>query len=125
MKVRRSAPLRLAVIGAGLGSQPHFRSLTELADEAEVAWIVGRSLDRLQAVPLPAGARATARLADALEDPSVQAVLVLTPPSTHLEFARAAALAGKHVLVEKPLEIDLPRATEPCKPASVPASSWP
>ncbi len=107
-----SAPLRVAIVGAGLGAQPHFRSLVDLADEIEVAWCVGRSLERLQALARPATARLTLRLADALEDRSVQAVLVLTPPNTHLELVRAAARAGKHVLVEKPLEIDLARASE-------------
>ncbi len=45
-----------------------------------------------------------------LEDASVAAVLVLTPPDTHLSIVQRAARAGKHVLVEKPLEVDLARA---------------
>jgi UDP-N-acetyl-2-amino-2-deoxyglucuronate dehydrogenase len=102
--------LRLAVIGVGLGSAPHFRSLADLHDEVEVAWVGARSLQRLQALKLPAGARSTTRLDDIFEDPRVQAVLLLTPPNTHLELARRAAAAGQHVLVEKPLEIDLQRA---------------
>ena len=107
-----SSRLRVAVIGAGMGSAPHFQSLADLAAEAEVAWVVGRDASRLQTITLPPGARATTRLEDVLHDPSVQAVLVLTPPAAHLEVARRVAQAGKHVLVEKPLDIDLPRATE-------------
>jgi UDP-N-acetyl-2-amino-2-deoxyglucuronate dehydrogenase len=38
-------------------------------------------------------------------------VLVLTPPSTHLELVQRAASAGKHILLEKPLEITTERAT--------------
>jgi UDP-N-acetyl-2-amino-2-deoxyglucuronate dehydrogenase len=52
----------------------------------------------------------------------VDAVLILTPPDTHLHFARLAARAGKHVLVEKPLEtrIDLARElVETCESAGV------
>ena len=122
MGAPHSVPLRLAVVGAGLGSAPHFRSLIDLAAQVEVAWGVGRDLQRLQAVGLPTSARLTTRLADALDDASVQAVLVLTPPNAHLELVRQAAQAGKHVLVEKPLEIDLARATalvEACEAAGV------
>ena len=114
--------LRVAVIGAGLGAAPHFLSLLDLAAQVEVAWVVGRDLQRLQGAGLPPSARLTTRLDDALGDASVQAVLVLTPPNAHLEVVRRAALAGKHVLVEKPLEVDLPRATalvEVCEAAAV------
>ena len=114
--------LRLAVIGAGLGSAPHFQSLDDLAGEAELAWLFGRSAERLAAVHVPAGAHKTTRLEDILEDDSVRAVLVLTPPNTHLDIVQRAARAGKHVLVEKPLEIDLRRATalvQACESAGV------
>jgi predicted dehydrogenase len=48
-------------------------------------------------------ARLTSDLADALADAAADAVVVATPTTTHYELARAALLAGKHVLVEKPL----------------------
>lgn len=107
-----SHPLRLAVIGAGLGSAPHFRSLQDLAGEIDVAWVHARDAARLAAATTPTGVRKTTRLADLLEDPSVEAVLVLTPPNTHLALVQQIAAAGKHVLVEKPLEINLARARE-------------
>lgn len=109
----RSPPperLRLAVIGAGLGSAPHFRSLQDLGGIAELACVYGRNAERLASVQLPDGTHRTTRLEDILEDDSVKAVVVLTPPNAHLEMVQRAAHAGKHVLVEKPLEIDLNRA---------------
>lgn len=117
-----SERVRLAVIGAGLGSAPHFRSLEDLASEVDVAWIYGRNAQRLAAAVTPASARKTTRLEDILEDTSVQAVLVLTPPNTHLDMVLQVAKVGKHVLVEKPLEIDLERATalvEACETCGV------
>ena len=114
--------LRIAVIGAGLASAPHFLSLIDLASEVDVVWVYGRSAERLSGVVAPSGARKTSRLEDILEDASVKAVLVLTPPNTHLDIVQRAARAGKHVLVEKPLEIDLERATalvQACEAAGV------
>ena len=117
-----SQRLRIAAIGAGLGSAPHFHSLQDLAAEAELVYVCGRSAERLAGVQLPAGTRKTTRLEDILEDAGIQAVLVLTPPNTHLEIVQRVARAGKHVLVEKPLEIDINRATalvEACERAGV------
>ena len=53
-------------------------------------------------------------LCDSLEtilgDASVEAVAVFTPPATHRDIGLACAAAGKHVLMEKPLEITTARA---------------
>ena len=107
-----ASPLRVGVIGAGMAARPHLASLVELAAAgiAEVGWLAGRNEQRLATAAAPAGAQRTVRLDDVLEDAGVSAVLVLTPPDTHLDIVRRAAQAGKHVLVEKPLEVDLPRA---------------
>jgi predicted dehydrogenase len=105
-----SSRLRLAVIGVGMGSVPHFKSLLDLAHEAEIVWVHARDATRLAAAQLPQGVNRTTRLEDILEDASVRAVLVLTPPNTHLALVQRLAHAGKHVLVEKPLEVNLARA---------------
>lgn len=103
--------LRVAVIGAGLGAPPHLKSLEDLADQVELAWLVGRDPDRLAKVATPPGTRKTTQLDDVVQDASVQAALVLTPPNTHLEIVRRLARAGKHVLVEKPLDISVERSS--------------
>jgi UDP-N-acetylglucosamine 3-dehydrogenase len=48
------------------------------------------------------GAGAFGSYAEAMQDARVDAVVVLTPPSSHLELTLAALAAGKHVVVEKP-----------------------
>jgi predicted dehydrogenase len=45
-----------------------------------------------------------------LADVLVDAVAVLTPPNTHLDIVSRCAVAGKHLLLEKPLEITTARA---------------
>ena len=47
-----------------------------------------------------------------LADPTVEAVLVATPTAMHAEHTTAALAAGKHVLVEKPMALDLPQSRE-------------
>jgi UDP-N-acetyl-2-amino-2-deoxyglucuronate dehydrogenase len=106
------APFDLAVVGVGMGSAPHLRSLADLHADYPLAWVCARDAQRLAALALPDGVRRTTHLDDILQDPRVRAVLVLTPASSHLELVRRVAAAGKHVLVEKPLDLDLARARE-------------
>jgi predicted dehydrogenase len=49
------------------------------------------------------GVRTSSSFQEVLDDPSVDAVSIATPPSTHAELVEQALRAGKHVLVEKPL----------------------
>ena len=94
--------LGIAVIGIGPGSLPHFKSLQDLADRVEVRWVAARGPERLAAVTeYPT----TTDVAAAIADPTVGAVLVLTPPAAHLAVAELAFAAGKHVLMEKPLDL--------------------
>jgi UDP-N-acetyl-2-amino-2-deoxyglucuronate dehydrogenase len=108
--------MKVAVIGAGFAAQPHILSLADLAGEVEFAWLYGRTPERLataaKTFALPTSTRRTTRLDDIWQDRDVRAVLVLTPPNAHLDVVRQAAEAGKHVLLEKPLEVDMPRAMQ-------------
>ncbi len=108
--------MKVAVIGAGFAAKPHILSLAELSDQVKLGWLYGRTPERLAAAAasfgIPAGTRTTTRLEDILEDRDVRAVLVLTPPNAHLDVVRRAAQAGKHVLLEKPLEVNLQKAQE-------------
>ena len=105
-------PMRVALIGAGPSCAPHLQSLMDLAPTVALAWVAARTPQRLAALQLPAGTRTTTQLDDVLNDPSVRAALVVTPPHTHLDIATRLARAGKHVLVEKPLDVSLARAQE-------------
>ncbi len=104
--------MRVAIIGLGMAVTPHARSLVDLADDIEVSHAFSPSAERRAAFaarfPIP-----TCDSLDAiLNDKSVEAVLVLTPPNTHRDIGLACARAGKHVLMEKPLEISTERATD-------------
>jgi UDP-N-acetyl-2-amino-2-deoxyglucuronate dehydrogenase len=102
--------LRLAIIGLGMAVTPHAKGLMDLRDEIEVlhayAPSAARRADFARRYPFP--------VADSLDtilaDPRVEAVAVFTPANTHADIGLACARAGKHVLMEKPLDITTARA---------------
>jgi predicted dehydrogenase len=100
----------VAIIGLGPASQPHSKSLLDLSDRIEVLWAASRSPERADVYARQFPFRTTTDIKTAIDDPAVEAVLVLTPPSSHLEVSKRCFSAGKHVLVEKPLELTLERA---------------
>lgn len=100
----------VAVIGLGPASEPHTKSLIDLADRVDVRWAASRSEARVHAYARKAPFPTTTDVLGAIDDPSVQAVILLTPPAAHLDIAERAFAKGKHVLVEKPLEVNAARA---------------
>jgi UDP-N-acetyl-2-amino-2-deoxyglucuronate dehydrogenase len=102
--------IRVGIVGLGMAVTPHAKSLLDLKQRAQVAYAYSPSAARrasfAERFPFPQ----CDRLESILEDRSVDAVLVLTPPNTHLELVERCAAAGKHVLLEKPLEISTLRA---------------
>ena len=104
--------LGVAIIGLGSAVQPHFRSLVDLADRVDVRWGFSRTEARRAAFTRDYGAPVNGDLDQVLGDPAVQVVLILTPANAHLEIAERAFAAGKHVLVEKPLDATLARAEQ-------------
>jgi UDP-N-acetyl-2-amino-2-deoxyglucuronate dehydrogenase len=102
--------IRVALVGLGMAVTPHARSLVDLKHRAEVAYAFSPSVERRKAFKFDFPQ--CDRLEAILEDRSVQAVMLLTPPNTHLDLVRRCAAAGKHVLLEKPLEITTERAAE-------------
>lgn len=102
--------LRVAVIGLGMASGPHARSLADLRDTVEVAAVFSPSLQRREAFVATWGFPAVDSIEKIFADSSIAAVLLLTPPNTHLELVQMAAAARKHILLEKPLDISLERS---------------
>jgi len=101
---------RIAIVGLGMAVTPHARGLLDLADTVEVAYAYSPSQARRSAFnqqfPFP-----TCDSLDAiLEDASVDAVAIFTPANTHLDLAQRCAAAGKHILLEKPVDISTAKA---------------
>jgi predicted dehydrogenase len=97
----------VAVVGIGSFAHEHLTTLAALPG-ADVRWVVGHDLARTRTLAaLAPGARATTRLDEALADPGVAAVDVVTATPTHERDTIAAGEAGKHVQVEKPAALSL------------------
>ena len=101
---------RIALIGLGMAVTPHAKSLLDMKDRAEVVLAMspseGRRAQFAAKFPFPT----TGSLEDIVADPTISVVGVLTPPNTHLELVETLARAGKHVLLEKPLDITTARS---------------
>ncbi len=96
----------LGVVGAGMAAKPHFRSLADLEGLIEVRGVFTRSAETRARVAAETGFPAAASLDALIEDPKVDALLVMTPPDSRAEIVARATSAGKSLLVEKPLERD-------------------
>jgi predicted dehydrogenase len=102
--------LGIGIIGLGMAVKPHALALRDLTDRAEVIGGWSPTAQRRQEFVQGYGLPAVDSLDALLGDRRVDAVLILTPPRTHAELAMQAAKAGKHVLLEKPIDIALPQA---------------
>lgn len=113
---------RIAIVGLGMAVTPHARGLLDLSDRVEVVHAYSPSEARRRAFAERFDFPLADRLETILNDAAVDAVLVLTPANTHLDVARRCAEAGKHVLLEKPVEISTARAEDlvgACRAAGV------
>jgi len=103
MRAPRASGFRIALAGCGYWGSKHARILNATDGVDELVLVDSRE-DRLRNLTRSYKiARCYQALGAALEH--VDAVVVATPPSTHVPLALAAIEAGKHVLVEKPLAL--------------------
>ena len=101
-------PLHFAVIGAGNIGKIHVQALQQIAD-AQVSVVCSRTEAPGRALAATCGAGWEPDYVTAVQRADVDVVAICTPSGTHAEIAIAAAQAGKHILIEKPIDITLPR----------------
>ncbi len=103
---RPSSPRKvgLAVIGLGMAAKPHLEALAQPDSPVRVTGIFNRGRARSEHV----SARYGYRIFDSLEaiagDPQTEGAILLTPPDNRLGIVTTLAKAGKHILMEKPVE---------------------
>lgn len=108
----KNGEIGFGLVGTGMAGGFHAKELKHVRGGRLIA-VCSRDPGRLQAFAREWEApKAYTHFSELCRDPDVDVVCVLTPTGTHLEVARAASAAGKHVLIEKPLDVNLERADE-------------
>jgi len=114
-------PLRVACIGMGWWSDV-LADAMQRSGKLKIVACYSRSKDKRDAFAVKYACRAMASYDAILADTSVEAVINTTPNDVHLETTRAAAAAGKHVFLDKPIANTIADArgiTEACRKAGV------
>ena len=101
----------IGVIAAGQMGQRHANVYRQLPD-VQLRAVADLNLQAAHAAADPAGAAAYADWRELLDRNDIQAVSICLPDWDHRDAVIAAAEAGKHILLEKPLAIDVADADD-------------
>ncbi len=102
-------PLGVGVIGMSWVAGEHIKSY-QLNPHTKVVALAGADANRVSSVAAAhslASAKQYTRWQDLVDDPAVGIVSICSTNEAHVAQAVAAAKAGKHVLIEKPVSLDL------------------
>ncbi|MBO6855048.1 MAG: inositol 2-dehydrogenase [Marivivens sp.] len=102
---------RFAVLGTGRIGEMHAEIISQQPD-ASVSWCYDLDGDRAQATAEKVGARASNDVDAILGADDVDAVLIASPTNTHVELILKSAEAGKPILCEKPIDVDINKVEE-------------
>jgi predicted dehydrogenase len=111
----------IGILGCGNIASIHAEAI-KLVPDLKLASVCSRSRESAARLGTKFNVAAYSDLKEFLADRALQAVSVCTPSGTHGELGCAVARAGKHVLVEKPIDISLEKADaliEACDRAGV------
>ena len=103
--------VKFGIIGTGAIATMHAKAISESCN-AELVAVYDQITERAQQFAEKYNVRAVANFEDFLADKEVEAVTIATPTGIHGKVAVPAALAGKHVLCEKPLDVTTDKVDE-------------
>ncbi|AGA79336.1 putative dehydrogenase [Echinicola vietnamensis DSM 17526] len=102
-------PIKFGIIGTGAIAQKHASAINELKSTELVA-VCSSSPERAKRAEDQFQVKGYDNLEEFMAHPELEVVCICTASGQHMEPAVKAAEAGKHVLVEKPIEVSLERA---------------
>ncbi|MBM7646632.1 scyllo-inositol 2-dehydrogenase (NAD+) [Scopulibacillus daqui] len=108
-----SREIRVAALGLGRLGYYHTKNLKEKVRGAKLVSVADPFGDQAQKAAAELGVEKwTKNPDDVFQDPEIDAVIIVTPTTTHGEMIKKAAKHGKHIFVEKPLTQSLNEAEE-------------
>jgi myo-inositol 2-dehydrogenase / D-chiro-inositol 1-dehydrogenase len=100
--------LKLGVIGTGRIGKVHIATLVQNVPQADVVAIADINLESANEVAKLFGITSVySSYMDVLKHPEVEAVAICSPTDTHAKYIVDAAIAGKHIFCEKPVDLSL------------------
>jgi predicted dehydrogenase len=96
------APVRVAALGMGWWSDV-LADAIERSSKLQIVACFSRSAEKRGAFAAKYKCRPAASYEEILADPAIEAIINTTPNNVHLETTEAAARAGKHVFLDKPI----------------------
>ena len=100
--------MNFGIIGTGMIAGFHARAVHAMV-EGELIGVAGKHPERTATFTEQHGIHAFGSVEEMVADPQIDIVTIATPSGAHMEPAMKAIQAGKHVIVEKPLEITVDR----------------
>lgn len=97
--------LGLGIVGLGRIANAHIDAARSLPDLVNVVAVATRNPEKREAAGLESSVAVYGSAQELVKDPKVDAVVICTPNYAHSAPVEAAANAGKHVLVEKPIAL--------------------
>jgi myo-inositol 2-dehydrogenase / D-chiro-inositol 1-dehydrogenase len=104
------APLGIALIGAGRIGQLHARNIIR-NPRARLLCVLEQDEERAKVLAEMAGCHLASVFEEAIDFPGVDAVCICSPTDIHIDFVLSSVDAGKYVFCEKPVDLDLARAS--------------
>ncbi len=101
--------LRIGIVGCGTIADIHAQAIKQ-SEKLELISVFSRTENNARAMSEKYKVRWQTNWDAFIADPELDAVSICTPSGNHMDYGEQAAQSGKHVIVEKPIEVTLERA---------------
>ncbi len=108
-KMQKESRLKIGIVGIGTIAGIHAQAL-QASEKVELFSVYSRSEENARKLGEEQHVGWFTDWETFISDPGLDAVSICTPSGNHLDYGELAARAGKHVIVEKPIEVTLERA---------------